>query len=160
MQKPIQNKQYIVPTILRVAIFIIFFYLSIIPNLATCVGSRYLRKTLEIIIYFVSLKIVLRIHARQYNRELIYTKICASKKFNEDIIWISVWLTQEVSAVSQLQTCRPSLQKWLWKVRGVWNRTGKIIKKISDFYFSIYHRKLGWFFYKNDTKMTIILKKK
>ena len=46
----------------------------------------------------------------------------------------------------------------LWKVRSVLNRTGNIIKKFSDFYFSIYHRKLGWFFHKNDTKMTITRK--
>ena len=44
-------------------------------------------------------------------------------------------------------------------VRSVLNRTGKIIKKFSDFYFSSYHRKLGWFFFqKNDTKMTITRK--
>ena len=35
---------------------------------------------------------------------------------------------------------------------------GKIMKKFSDFYFSSYHRKLGWFFHKNDTKMTITRK--
>ena len=37
-------------------------------------------------------------------------------------------------------------------------QNGKIIKKFSDFYFSSYHRKLGWYFHKNDTKMTITRK--
>ena len=43
-------------------------------------------------------------------------------------------------------------------IRNVLNRTGKTIKKFSDFYFLSYHRKLGWFFQKNDTKMTITWK--
>ena len=50
------------------------------------------------------------------------------------------------------------LKNWLWMVRSVLNRMGKIIKKFSNFYFSSYHRKLGWFFQKNDTKMTIARK--
>ena len=50
------------------------------------------------------------------------------------------------------------LKKWLWKVWSVLNRTGKIIIKFSDFYFSSYHRKLGWWRHKNDTQMTIIRK--
>ena len=53
---------------------------------------------------------------------------------------------------------RIASKKWLWMVRSVLNRTGKIIKKFSDFYFSSYHRKLGWFFHKNDIRMTIIQK--
>ena len=47
------------------------------------------------------------------------------------------------------------LKKWLWMVRNVLNRTGKIIKKFPDFYFSSYHRKLGWFFQRNYTKMAL-----
>ena len=43
------------------------------------------------------------------------------------------------------------IKKWLWMVRNVLNRTRMWIKKFSDFYFSSYHRKLGWFFHKNDT---------
>ena len=42
------------------------------------------------------------------------------------------------------------LRKWLWMVRSALNRTGKIIKKFSDFYFLSYHRKLGWRRHKND----------
>ena len=75
--------------------------------------------------------------------------------------------TNVKSAVSHLRTWRPPptlksgrLKKWLWMVRSVLNRTGKIIKKFSDFYFSSYHRKLGWFFHKNDTKVTITRKTK
>ena len=49
-------------------------------------------------------------------------------------------------------------KKSLLMVRSVLNRTGKIIKKFSDFYFLSYHWKLGWFFQKNDTKMTITQK--
>ena len=37
---------------------------------------------------------------------------------------------------------------------------GKIMKKFSDLYFSSYHQKLGRFFQKNDTKMTITRKMK
>ena len=55
-------------------------------------------------------------------------------------------------AVSCLRTCRHppplksgGLKKWLWKVRCVLNRTGKIIKKFSDSYFSSNRRKLGRF---------------
>ena len=43
-------------------------------------------------------------------------------------------------------------------VRNVLNRTKTWIKFFSDFYFSSNHRKLGWFFQKNDTKMTITRK--
>ena len=53
---------------------------------------------------------------------------------------------------------RITSKKWFWMVRSVLNRAGKIIKKFSDFYFSSYHRKLGWFFQKNDTKMAITQK--
>ena len=37
---------------------------------------------------------------------------------------------------------------------------GKIMKKISDLYFSTYHWKLGWWRHKNDTKITITRKTK
>ena len=73
---------------------------------------------------------------------------------------------RSLTAFSQLLTCRQKVipskritsKKLLWMVRSVLNRTGKIIKKFSDFYFSSYHRKLGWFFRKNDTKMVITRK--
>ena len=56
---------------------------------------------------------------------------------------------------TEKQTSPPSeVVETLWKVQSVLNRTEKIIKKFSDFYFSSYHRKLGWFFQQNDTKMT------
>ena len=64
-------------------------------------------------------------------------------------------------AVSQRRTCRPPppplfrndpIKKWLQMVRNVLNRTRIWIKKISDFYFSSYHRKLGWFFRKMTLK--------
>ena len=50
------------------------------------------------------------------------------------------------------------IKKWLHMVRNVLNRTRLWIKFFSDFYFSSNHRKLGWFFQKNDTKMTITQK--
>ena len=63
-------------------------------------------------------------------------------------------------AVSHLRTCRPpplksgGLKKWLWMVRSVLNRTGKIIQKFYDFYFSSYGWKFienwGYIEYKND----------
>ena len=46
---------------------------------------------------------------------------------------------------------------WLYMLRSVLNRTRVWIKKISDFYFPSYHRKLT-FFQKNDTKMVITRK--
>ena len=73
--------------------------------------------------------------------------------FTPYIIYIQIW------ALSQKRTCRPPLplQKWpplfwLYMVRNVLNRTRMWIQKISDFFFSSYHRKLGWFFRKMTLK--------
>ena len=49
-------------------------------------------------------------------------------------------------------------KKWLRKVRRVFNKTGKIIKKSSDIYFSSNNRKLGLFFQKKWHKMAITRK--
>ena len=58
-------------------------------------------------------------------------------------------------AFSHLRTCSPPPPSemtpsffLLYMVRNVLNRTRMWIKKISDFYLSSYHRKLGWFFRK------------
>ena len=58
---------------------------------------------------------------------------------------------REVTAISHSRPCRPprplsEVVETLWKVGSVLNKTRKIFKKFSDFYFSSYHRKLGWFF--------------
>ena len=50
------------------------------------------------------------------------------------------------------------IKKWLQMVRNVLNRKETWIKKNFDFYFLSYHRILGWFFRKNDTKMVITRK--
>ena len=48
----------------------------------------------------------------------------------------------------------PSLKSGGNFMKGAECRTGKIMKKFSDFYFASYHRKLGWWRHRNDTKMT------
>ena len=50
--------------------------------------------------------------------------------------------------------------KCTWKIGNRLNRKKNQISDFSDFYFSSYHRKLGWFFHKNDTKMTITREEK
>ena len=69
-------------------------------------------------------------------------------------------------AFSHLRTCRSPphskvvpFNKWLWMVRSVLNKTGKIIKKILRHLFFELSSKIGVIFsQKNDTKMTITRK--
>ena len=91
-------------------------------------------------------------------------KFCSSEfkgdKYNVKVLFFGFTsLRTGVLALSQRRTCRPPppfrndpIFFWLQAVRNVLNRTRIWIKKNSDFYFSSYHRKLGWFFRKMTLK--------
>ena len=53
------------------------------------------------------------------------------------------------------------IKKWLWTVRNVLNRTGKLIKKFSDFYFSSYCEKFieNWRFLEQKWRIMTITRK-
>ena len=64
--------------------------------------------------------------------------------------------------ITDMQTPLPPslLISLLWIMGSKLYGMGKIMKKFSYLYFSSYHRKLGWWRHKNDTKMTISRKMK
>ena len=87
---------------------------------------------------------------------------CITRKIKIGKIWNLVFLSIQpiLFQIFHVQlTTFEFIFKFTWKIDNRLNRKKNQILDFSDFYFSSYHRKLGWWRHKNYTKMTITRKK-